>query len=311
MSTLHADYQLIDSTRQGSTRRVSLKVLAASLLAASPLLSQADEGNKDDKIQLSTPQVAACSMRYDLVADLAPPSYARDGKEAVRLGYGTNDDWGTEKNVEVISPQEAGLGETALRVHYPEGTSAPSDQGEGGAGFYATIGELHRAERACLQYKVRFEPGFDFVKGGKLPGLYGGNAPSGGDEVNGEKGFSMRFMWREDGKGELYEYVVKDEEYGQSVGRGRWTFPTGEWVTVEQEIILNDPGRDNGVARVWIDGEPVLEQHNIIYRRDDDIYVDGLMFSTFFGGHGKGWRTPKDQVADFADFRFYRQRGNT
>ncbi|GHA95711.1 polysaccharide lyase [Modicisalibacter luteus] len=310
MSTPNADSQHTDSTRWGTKRRATLNVLAASLLAASPLALQADEEkDKKDEIQLTEPQVAACSTRYELVADPAPPPYAKDGKEAVRIGYGTNDDWGTKKNVEVLSPQEAGLGETALRVHYPAGTSAPSDQGEGGAGFYATINQLSRAERACLQYKVRFEPGFDFVKGGKLPGLYGGNAPSGGDEVTGEKGFSMRFMWREEGKGELYEYVVKDEEYGQSVGRGRWTFPTGEWVTIEQELILNDPGRNNGIARVWIDGKPILEQRNITYRLDDDIYVDGLMFSTFFGGHGKEWRTPKDQIADFADFRFYRQRG--
>ena len=307
MSTPNADNQNTDSTRRESARRITLNVFAASLLAASPLASQAGEGeDKNDEIQLTKPQVAACSIRYDLVADPAPPSYAKDGKEAVRIGYGTNDDWGTKKNVEVLPPRESGLGETALRVHYPEGTSAPSDQGEGGAGFYATIDELSQAERACLQYKVRFEPGFNFVKGGKLPGLYGGSAPSGGDEVTGEKGFSMRFMWREDGKGELYEYVVKEEEYGQSVGRGSWTFPTGEWVTVEQEIILNDPGQSNGIARVWIDGEPILEQHNIIYRRDNDIYVDGLMFSTFFGGHGEEWRTPTDQVADFADFRFYR-----
>lgn len=310
MPTPNADSQPVDATRRESVHQATLKVIAASLLAASPLASHAkDDDGKQDEILLSKPQIAACSTRYDLVADPAPPTYAKNGKEAVRIGFGTNDDWGTKKNVEVLSPQETGLGETALRVYYPKGTSAPSDQTEGGAGFYATIDELSRAEHACLQYKVRFEPGFQFVKGGKLPGLYGGDAPSGGDAVTGEKGFSMRFMWREEGKGELYEYVVKDDEYGQSVGRGRWTFPTGEWVTVEQEIILNDPDQSNGIARVWIDGEPILEQHNIIYRRNDDIFVDGLMFSTFFGGHGKEWRTPKDQTADFADFRFYRPRG--
>ena len=113
-------------------------------------------------------------------------------------------------------------------------------------------------------------------------------------------------MWREDGQGELYEYVIKEADYGKSVGRGLWTFPTGKWVTIENEIILNDPDQKNGIARVWIDGHPVLEQQDIVYRTDDDIYVDGLMFSTFFGGHGEEWRTPRDQFADFADFRFFR-----
>ncbi len=294
-----------DSARHATSGRYRLAVLVTALLAALPVSA---DSNEDDDPRVEALRLPPCSTRYTLVADPAPPPHARNGKQAIRTGYGTRDDWGSKQNIEVLSPQQAGLTETALRVYYPEGTSAPSDNGKGGAGFYATIDGLDHAERACLQYKVRFEPGFDFVKGGKLPGMYGGNAPSGGDEVSGKKGFSMRFMWREDGQGELYEYVVKDEEYGQSVGRGAWTFPTGRWVTVEQEIVLNDPERDNGIARVWIDGRPILEQRGIVYRTNDDIYVDGLMFSTFFGGHGKEWRTPRDQHADFADFRFYRAR---
>ncbi|MEC9483307.1 MAG: hypothetical protein UMU75_08300 [Halomonas sp.] len=301
----------VDTQSRREGRWLFPSLLAASLFAALPFpaaLADDDDEQSDDAISLDTPQLAPCSQRYELVADPAPPPAAEDGKQAVRVGYGSEDYWGTQ-NIKVLMPQEAGLGETALRVRYPEGTSSPSDQGEGGAGFYATIDALSHQDRACLQYKVRFEPGFEFVKGGKLPGLYGGSAPSGGEEVTGENGFSMRFMWREKGQGELYEYVMKDEEYGQSVGRGEWMFPTGEWVTLEQEIILNDPDRKNGIARVWVDGRPILEQHNIVYRTDDDIYADGLMFSTFFGGHGQDWRTPQDQYADFADFRFYRYPG--
>lgn len=280
-------------------------VALTGLLAAWPGMALAAD-DIDDNPNLSIPQMAPCSARYELVADPAPPINPEDGKDAVRGGYGTYDDWGTRENIEVLSPQQAGLNETALRIHYPAGTSSPSDNGKGGAGFFATIDGLSKSERSCLQYKVRFEPGFDFVKGGKLPGLYGGIAPSGGEEVTGDEGFSIRFMWREDGQGELYEYVIKDADYGKSVGRGAWTFPTGQWVTIEQEVILNDPGQKNGIARVWVDGAPVLEQQNIVYRTNDRVYADGLMFSTFFGGHGEEWRTPRDQVADFADFRFYR-----
>nr|WP_298413542.1 hypothetical protein [uncultured Halomonas sp.] len=279
-----------------------------SLLAVLPGMAFAADDIYDNP-NLSIPQLTPCSARYELVADPAPPPNPKDGKDAVRAGYGTYDDWGTRENIEVLSPQQSGLSETALRVHYPAGTSSPSDNGKGGAGFFATIDGLSESTRSCLQYKVRFEPGFDFVKGGKLPGLYGGAAPSGGEEVTGDEGFSIRFMWREDGQGELYEYVVKDADYGKSVGRGSWTFPTGQWVTIEQEVILNDPGQKNGIARVWIDGAPVLEQQNIVYRTNDHVYADGLMFSTFFGGHGEEWRTPRDQVADFSDFRFYRPQG--
>ncbi|MBB3141567.1 polysaccharide lyase [Halomonas organivorans] len=285
------------------TRRLFILMLAAAL----PGLATTAQGSED--AELTIPGEPACSTRYPLVAAPAPATQAEDAKAAVRDGFGTQRDWGTDENVELLAATETGLEEAGLRVLYPAGTSSPGDTDKGGAGFYAKPGALAGAERACLQYRVRFEPGFDFVKGGKLPGLFGGEAPSGGEEADGKNGFSMRYMWRTDGQGELYEYAVgQGEEYGKSVGRGRWTFPTGQWVTLEQEIILNDPGQDNGLARVWVNGRPILEQQGIVYRTTDAVTIDGLMFSTFFGGHGEDWRTPRDQRVDFAGFRFYAPR---
>ncbi|MFG6157239.1 polysaccharide lyase [Halomonas sp. 1390] len=276
--------------------------LAALLASLSPTGAWAEEASND----LSYPKVEACSERYRQVATPRPDPSAEDARQGVRQGFATTRSWGVDTNVELLDAEATGLGESGLRVHYPAGTSSPGDTQQGGAGFYSAPAGVAGAERACLTYRVRFEPGFDFVKGGKLPGLFGGEAPSGGEEVNGETGFSMRFMWRQAGQGELYEYVAsKDEEYGASVGRGLWSFPTGEWVTVEQELVLNTPGEENGLARVWINGVPVLEQGNIVYRTTNEVTIDGLMFSTFFGGHGKEWRTPRDQHADFAAFRFY------
>ncbi|WP_419307847.1 polysaccharide lyase [Chromohalobacter israelensis] len=294
-----------------SSSRLAMLLLAGTTSALT-LAMPTTQANDDDPmaVPLPIPRAAPCSQRYDLAADPEPP-VIDDGKAAIRQAFETDDDWGTAQNVEVLAAGDTGLGEAGLRIAYPEGTSAPSDQDTGGAGFYATIPELEKAERACLRYKVRFPQGFEFVKGGKLPGLYGGDAPSGGDEVTGD-GYSMRFMWRRHGQGELYEYIVNkgaDNDYGKSAGRGLWHFPTGQWVTVEQEIVLNDPAHANGIARVWIDGKPILEQHGIVYRKQASVYADGLMFSTFFGGHGEDWRTPKDQHADFADFRFYTSQG--
>ncbi|MDY7115670.1 hypothetical protein RAN53_04870 [Halomonas sp. SSL-5] len=281
-----------------------LALLLTALLSG--LASAGASAQEDEEPALSYPRVAPCSARYPLVATPQPDLTAEDARAGVRQGFGTQRDWGVEDNVELLDADATGLGEPGLRVHYPEGTSAPGDTEKGGAGFYAAPTGLAGAERACLTYRVRFASGFDFVKGGKLPGLYGGDAPSGGDEVDGESGFSMRFMWREAGQGELYEYVAsQDEEFGASVGRGLWSFPTGEWVTIEQELVLNTPGEADGLARVWIDDVPVLEQSEIIYRTTEEVSIDGLMFSTFFGGSGKEWRTPSDQHADFAAFRFY------
>ncbi|NIC06895.1 polysaccharide lyase [Billgrantia bachuensis] len=258
--------------------------------------------------EVSTPRLAPCSERYPQVASLQPSHWLQTAKHSIREDYASTRDWGTENNAHLLDPLASGLPEPALRALYPKDSSSPSDADQGGIprgglGFYTREASLEKADRACLHYQLRFEANFNFVKGGKLPGLYGGEAPSGGETVTGENGYSLRLMWREDGQGELYAYLVDRE--GESIGRGSWYFPPGRWVNVEQEVILNTPGEKNGVVRLWIDGWPVLEQRNLVYRTTPDLGIDGIMFSTFFGGTGEEWRTPRDQHVDFAAFRLF------
>ena len=261
-------------------------------------------GSEQTKASHLTP----CSERYPLVASLQANDWIQSGKQAIRSDFASTRDWGTEENLLLLNPLDSGLAEPALRVLYPKNSSSPSDADEegvprGGLGFYTAEKAFAGSDRACLRYRVRFEEGFDFVKGGKLPGLYGGEAPSGGEEATGENGFSLRLMWREQGQGELYPYLVDLE--GESIGRGTWHFPSGRWIEVEQEVILNAPDKNNGVARIWIDSWPVLERRDLTYRTTDKVGIDGLMFSTFFGGTGEEWRTPHDQHADFATFHLF------
>ncbi len=282
--------------------RPAISTLSALLALVFTFSVGADETRR---AVVGTPQVEACSQRYTAAEAPRLPQASGNGLAAVRQAFHTSRHWG-EENLELLGTELNGLDEASLRVHYPAGSSSPSDTFEGGAGFYSDPPSLRGSERACLSYMLRFPPDFDFVQGGKLPGLYGGEAPSGGDEVDGTQGFSQRLMWRENGQGELYPYVVGFE--GASIGRGFWHFPVGRWVQVEQEVVLNDPGQKNGVVRIWIDGQPVLEQQKVVFRTTPDITIDGLMFSTFFGGTGEGWRTPRDQYVDFAAFRFFTSR---
>lgn len=55
-----------------------------------------------------------------------------------------------------------------------------------------------------ISYEVAFDQGFNWVKGGKLPGLRGGDPTgcSGGNEATGRDCFSARLMWRRNGEGE-------------------------------------------------------------------------------------------------------------
>lgn len=59
-------------------------------------------------------------------------------------------------------------------------------------------------ESMMVSYEVAFDKGFEWVKGGKLPGLRGGspNGCSGGNQADGTSCFSTRMMWRTSGQGE-------------------------------------------------------------------------------------------------------------
>ena len=60
-----------------------------------------------------------------------------------------------------------------------------------------------------LEYRIRFDGNFPWTRGGKIPGLGGGTAPTGCVTTTGA-GFSARMMWR--GGGELVGYVYDNDQ---------------------------------------------------------------------------------------------------
>ena len=173
--------------------------------------------------------------------------------------------------------------ESALQVKYPKGSYSPSNGPvAGGIGGYSDRLAIGAAQNLTLEYSVFFPAGFDFVKGGKLPGLYGGRrACSGGSTA--EDCFSTRLMFRTGGMGELYLYAPREKQvsslctllpglsfcnsvYGMSIGRGSWTFKTGVWTRLRQDIWLNTPGVADGGFNLFVDGELVLSNSETYYR---------------------------------------------
>ncbi len=216
--------------------------------------------------------------------------------------------WGGDRIERIEEP--GGRFPTFLRVSYPSYSCSPVSATihgtpEGGAQFLATA-RLSPTNAIHLRYHVRFHGNFPFVKGGKLPGLFGGDDHfSGGGIPDGTNGFSVRFMWRADGNGEAYAYLPTGKAHGESIGRGRWRFRPGYWHCLEQRIVLNTPGLDDGRLTVWVDGERVIDERTLRYRTTDALQIRGIFFSTFFGGGDPSWSTPIDTHADFADFALF------
>lgn len=218
--------------------------------------------------------------------------------------------WGLENTT--IVRDSSGKFDNILRVFYPAGSASPTVHRQhkaplGGTGFYAEL-ETNGARALRLTYYVRFSENFNFVKGGKLPGLFGGEGASGGKIPDGTNGFSTRFMWRKHGNGEVYAYLPTSSKQGTSIGRNNWQFQPNRWYRLEQEVSLNDPNLANGRIQVWLDGRKVLDRGGLTFRHEENLTIDGVFFSTFFGGGDPSWATPKDVYIDFANFSVSRVR---
>lgn len=251
-----------------------------------------------------------CSARYGAPV-YAPDIPAGSSAERVVIGnFRANPTFGFPRNVRVEADGSSGAG--YLSIAYPKGSVAPSVKSRptGGLGFYARGRLAKGTDAACLRYLVRFPGDFDFRSGGKLPGLFGGaNPPSGGDRPRGDTGFTVRLMWRGEGKGELYVYapnMVPDSAHGgMQLGTGSFRFPRGRWVEVEVETILNAPGESDGLIHLWIDGKPEIFVKGVKFRKSGRVPVGGLMFSTFFGGDTARFAAAKAEHVDFSGFRVY------
>jgi hypothetical protein len=221
-------------------------------------------------------------------------------------GWKLTSAWGTEN---AKSFAEQNIPGNVLRVRYPAGSLDPATMRKegrpyGGMGFKKAVFDKP-ATCAELYYRVRFPIGFDFVRGGKLPGLYGGTGNSGGHIPTGKDGFSTRYMWLDKGRGQIYAYLPTSVNYGTSIGKGQFVFIPGRWHELKQQVVLNVPGVSNGIIRVWLDGRIVVEKSDIRFRDLASLGITGIFFDTFFGGNDDTWRTKVDTYVDFADFKVY------
>ena len=193
-------------------------------------------------------------------------------------------------------------------IPYANNSCAGNPDDKGGVGFYAhpvgVTGAIFPANEISFQYDLYIDPNFDFVKGGKLPGLYGGNTGASGGQHS-EDGMSARLMWRRNGGGELYVYIPKTQDSsvtaiaiddyptGLSLGRNQFYFVKGEWQTIKIYMKMNDLGANNGILELSYNNEVKISLRKINLR-ETDIPISGIMFQTFFGGSNTSWKSSVD-----------------
>lgn len=194
----------------------------------------------------------------------------------------------------------------ALEVLYPAGAVGPR---VGGAQWMA---QLPPRDSYALEYRVRFAADFEWVRGGKLPGLAGGATPSGG--FFNPDGFTSRYMWRPEGRLVVYLYWAGQPsaangtgvQYGEDLDLGV-TLERGREYVLRQRVTLNTPGKPDGRLEVWVDGRLVLDRGDLLFRNEPGKtwQIDRFFFSTFHGGNDPSWAPSRDVTVRFDDFHVW------
>lgn len=187
----------------------------------------------------------------------------------------------------------------------------------GGAGIVAMLKFATSALDTTTDMDVRFSPGFDFGKGGKLPGPSGvapgylPGLPAGGQQNPDHAGWSGRMMWL--GRAayahvgakanELVSYVYHVGQAADSYGDNEWwnlAAPAGAKFRTRQHHVLNTVGKADGVLQGWLDGAATVNRADYTYRDRADVATTHLMFSIFRGGDAT-WAVSTDGYVDVYD----------
>jgi len=150
-------------------------------------------------------------------------------------------------------------------------------------------------EEASLSFDVKFGEDFQWTMGGKLHGL-GPAAPVTGGRNRKPEGWSARMMFMRGGRCSTYLY---DQDRTKKWGVGDRTeepvFTRGKWHRVRLRVRLNEAGRANGWARVFVDGREVVRTDGVEFRgiEGKETLIREVLFSTFHGGNTMRW-TPVD-----------------
>lgn len=260
---------------------------------------------EDDGLDASIPDIVGGLITqsggvntYQMIpVDLVTTWEMTDDTAASIIANSDGDTYGTQR-LDFTYIQPATLPTTRL-------TLAAATYGNGCEFKMTTFSGANGLEAARLSYKLRLADLFEFVKGGKLPGLYGGDGYSIATIPDGTDGFSVRLHWNLEGYLSAYAYLPYDNNvtYGKHFFLQKFFLRPGQWHDLELELILNTPGVADGVMRLYADDELVGEELTVHYRDIAGLQINGFLFSSYFGGGDASYNSAKEEWLDFTDIK--------
>ncbi len=207
----------------------------------------------------------------------------------------------------VKDPDPSGSRGKVMRVFYA--ANETTTDGNSGSQWRTKLGGTY--DELYLAYYVYFTSDAEFMLGGKLPGLMGGPVIyAGGKPANGTDGWTGRLMWHKNGSVQSYMYVANNpSQYGWNFdwdlgAEGQRYLKRGQWNRLEMRYVMNTPGKLDGRLQTWFNGKLAVDTNAVMYRTQggENVGIDQLLFSTFYGGKSSSWAPPTDQYIYFDNF---------
>lgn len=204
-------------------------------------------------------------------------------------------------NVSIVGGSEARHARgQSLRLTLPKGVAGCSSEKDC-ANWKPHIGA--QLDSLYYAYWVKFPENFDFVLGGKLPGIGSFEPRVGGEKPNGNDGWSVRMMWEKDGKPGQYVYHPDQaKNFGDFIAWDTPPLEKGRWYHIQTHVKLNTPGKRDGIITTWLDGKPVLDKRDLRFRNGNNLQIERFLFAVFFGGADPAWAPRRDMLIYLDDF---------
>lgn len=177
-----------------------------------------------------------------------------------------------------------------------------------------------------VRYEVYVPEDFDFVKGGKLPGVIWAGGAGGRDW---KKGGSARVMWRRGGLVVGYLYLsttvgqydgtpnnpmmrAQSAEFQKAVhhtngaGLDVWRHDSnplqlkrGQWNTIKMRVKLNSKGKNDGILSIRVNGNKKRVKGIKFVDDPKALPLDGIQLSSWYGGGSSTYAPKRDQRLTF------------
>jgi hypothetical protein len=197
----------------------------------------------------------------------------------------------------------------ALKVTVPAGSNLGS-----GIAFKFEDQTGSEPTEIFFRYYVRIDQSWDPTYGGKFPGISGtyGVAGWGGRPADGSNGWSARGLFQptvvddDNPLGNtvpLGHYVYHADMSGQWGDNVLWQdgylgfLEKDRWYSIEQHLVLNTPGVNDGILETWVDGRRAYRETNWRWRDTSDLRIEQIWLNVYHGGTA----TPDQDISLYID----------